>query len=211
MGEVDHPEPVVILADGSFPTHSTPLSLLTSAKTLICCDGAADKAIAAGCTPTLVIGDFDSLHADQKSLSGDVIRDSGQENTDLQKAIEWCVNNGIPEVTLLGITGLRDDHTLANLHLLANFGGAIQLTAVTDYFTLVPLSGERIFEAEPGRRVSLHSLGKPVRITTEGLQYDLNGEILSSSGHGISNEVIGDSFSVTTKNGTVLVFIAHSL
>jgi thiamine pyrophosphokinase len=54
-------------------------------------------------------------------------------------------------------------------------------------------------------------LGKPVRITTEGLKYDLNGEILSSSGHGISNEVIGDSFSVTTKNGTVLVFIAHSL
>ncbi|HJL52591.1 MAG TPA: hypothetical protein QF695_08130, partial [Arenicellales bacterium] len=83
VGEVDHPVPVVVLADGIFPTHSVPLAILTSTGTLICCDGAADKAIAAGCTPTLVIGDFDSLHADQKSLSGDVIRDSGQENTDL--------------------------------------------------------------------------------------------------------------------------------
>ena len=97
MGEVDHPEPAVVLADGLFPTHSVPLSILTSAGTLICCDGATDKALAAGCTPTLVIGDLDSLQADRESLSGDVIWDNGQENTDLEKAIERCINNGISE------------------------------------------------------------------------------------------------------------------
>lgn len=209
MGEVDHPEPVVILADGRFPSHSVPLSLLSSAGTLICCDGAADQALAVGLTPSLVIGDLDTLQTDRESLSGDVIRDKSQENTDLEKAIEWCINNGIGKVTLLGITGLRDDHTLANLHLLANFSGAIQLTAVTDYFTITPVSVEHSFDAEAGRRVSLHCLGKPVRITTEGLQYDLHGEMLSSSGHGISNEATGVSFSVTVEHDTVLVFIAH--
>lgn len=209
MGEVDHPEPVVVLADGLFPTHPVPLTILTSAGTLICCDGATDKALAAGCTPTLVIGDLDSLQADRESLSGDVIWDNGQENTDLEKAIERCINNGISEVTLLGITGLRDDHTLANLHLLANFSGAIRLTAVTDFFTIIPLSGEKKFEAEAGRRVSLHCLGKSVKITTDGLKYDLHGEMFSGSGHGMSNEATGDSFTVTAENGTVLVFVSH--
>ncbi len=209
MGEVDHPEPVVILADGRFPSHSVPLSLLSSAGTLICCDGAADQALAVGLTPSLVIGDLDTLQTDRERLSGDVIRDKSQENTDLEKAIKWCLDNSISEVTLLGVTGLRDDHTLANLHLLVNFSGEIRLSAVTDYFTIVPVSNKKTFETEAGRRVSLHCLGKPVRITTAGLKYDLHGEMLASSGHGISNEATGNSFSVTAEDGTVLVFIAH--
>jgi len=36
-------EPIVILANGDFPTHPTTLGMLTDAQTIICCDGAINE------------------------------------------------------------------------------------------------------------------------------------------------------------------------
>ena len=52
--------PFILLANGEFPTHPVPLRFLNSAETIICTDGSADKLLAHGRTPDVIIGDMDS-------------------------------------------------------------------------------------------------------------------------------------------------------
>ncbi len=50
----------VLLANGDFPRHPVPLTILRRAGSLICCDGAAAN-LPAGIEPDAVVGDGDSL------------------------------------------------------------------------------------------------------------------------------------------------------
>lgn len=81
----------VILADGTFPTHPTPLAILHAASPLVCCDGAADALAAAGLTPDVVIGDLDSIsQAQRERFQAILVEDRDQETNDLTKAVTWC-------------------------------------------------------------------------------------------------------------------------
>ncbi|MBQ9128840.1 MAG: hypothetical protein IJY15_13910, partial [Thermoguttaceae bacterium] len=52
--------PVVILADGEFPQDAAAQRFIVDAPTLVCCDGAAEKAVAFGREPDWIVGDLDS-------------------------------------------------------------------------------------------------------------------------------------------------------
>ena len=54
-------QPVVILANGEFPNHKTPLDILSSAGTVICTDGSANYLESLNLKPHIIIGDLDSL------------------------------------------------------------------------------------------------------------------------------------------------------
>ena len=51
----------VILANGEYPSATTPLNILHSAPYVVCCDGGADRYIELVYTPDAIIGDGDSL------------------------------------------------------------------------------------------------------------------------------------------------------
>ncbi|MFQ6615968.1 MAG: thiamine diphosphokinase, partial [Fidelibacterota bacterium] len=193
----------------AFPTHPVPLAALREAGTLICTDGSRDRARQAGLSPTLTVGDMDSLK-DRSTGPGEWIRpETGQETTDLEKALEWCLENGIARVTLTGITGGRDDHTLGNLYVLANSALRLEVTGLTDHFTISCVWDEQTFTVHPGRRVSLLPVIDSPVVSTEGLQYPLSHESLLPGGRGISNRATGDSFFVSVSDGGLLVFIQH--
>jgi thiamine pyrophosphokinase len=114
---------VVILADGSFPTHPEPLRLLREASFIACCDGAAAALTDFGIEPGVVIGDLDSLSRELEERYRDrLVPDPDQETNDLTKAVKWCVRHGATELVILGATGKREDHTLGNISLLASYG-----------------------------------------------------------------------------------------
>ena len=54
-------EPVIVLANGKYPKHPLPLKKLISAGCIICCDGAVNKLDKKGFSPTIIIGDLDSI------------------------------------------------------------------------------------------------------------------------------------------------------
>ena len=60
MENVSFPNPVVILVNGEFPSHSLSIQKLNNAGTIICTDGSADKLLAHERTPDVIIGDMDS-------------------------------------------------------------------------------------------------------------------------------------------------------
>ena len=114
-------QPIIILANGAFPTHHIPLSILKNAGSVICTDGSANILNTYEMTPFAVIGDFDSYEETKPPFSGKKIIESEQDNTDLEKALNWSLDNGVEKITILGATGLREDMTLANHYILFDY------------------------------------------------------------------------------------------
>ena len=64
----DANNPVIVIANGEFPTHEIPINYLKNCNHIICADGAADKIKEFGLEPNVVIGDFDGLFCDSALL-----------------------------------------------------------------------------------------------------------------------------------------------
>lgn len=200
----------VILADGTFPTHPAPLAILRTAAPLVCCDGAADALAGAGLTPDVVIGDLDSITpACRDRFRTMLIEDRDQETNDLTKAVNWCRQHGIPSVTILGATGKREDHALANIALLARYNLDIRAGMVTDHGTFSVARASCEFASVPGQQISIFSLTPETAITSTGLKYPLAGMKLAELWQGSLNEATGNTFTLTFTNGTLVIYRLH--
>lgn len=197
----------VILGNGRFPTHEIPLSILQKAECIICCDGAADILIESGITPSIIIGDMDSINETTKETFSDIIIPNfNQETNDQTKAIEWAISQNITEVVILGATGLREDHTIGNISLLARYVKDIQVQMVSNYGIFTPILSSHTFESYKGQKVSIFSLTPQVEITSENLQYSLQNLQLQSWWMGTLNKSIGETFTLDFDSGEMIVF-----
>lgn len=200
----------VILANGAYPTHPVPLASLHGADMIICCDGAAEKLAAHGLKPAIIIGDLDSVSPGlRERYSKLLVQDSDQETNDLTKAVNWCVAAGIQEVAILGATGIREDHTLGNISLLADYSSRIDAVMLTDTGSFRVYDRSVTIDSHSGQQVSLFSLDPSLKVTSSGLKYPLNNLTLHSWWRGTLNESAGDSFSLEFENGNVIAFLEY--
>jgi thiamine pyrophosphokinase len=186
---------IVILANGLFPARPQSRELLKGADQLICCDGAADKLISFGLSPDVIIGDLDSLSGEAAAKYASIlIKDMDQECNDLTKAVRYCIRQGYPSVSILGATGLREDHTLGNISLMLEYFPGIEVQMISDFgiFFLVQ-SGEQV-RSRPGEKISIFSMDNRVGVTASGLKYPLNDLKLSKWYVASLNETIADHF-----------------
>lgn len=197
----------VILANGRFPYHKTPLGLLKNAKQIICCDGAAKNLIEFGLEPSVIIGDLDSLDADVKKKHADIlIKIDDQETNDLTKAVNWCTANKINEVAILGATGKREDHAIGNISLLAEYTNKIDVKMISDYGEFIPITKTTIFESFEGQQVSLFSLNPNTIINSEHLKYPLVDYKLDAWWKGTLNESTAKQFTIKFDSGKIIVY-----
>ncbi len=200
----------VILANGAFPTHPVPLAALHAADLIVCCDGAAEKLVADGLEPGIIVGDLDSVPPAIKAKYGEImVQDSDQETNDLTKAVNWCAGNGIKEVTILGATGIREDHTLGNISLLADYSSRINAVMLTDTGTFRCYDRSATITSYPGQQVSLFSIDPAVKVTSAGLRYPLINLPLNKWWRGTLNEAAGDYFSLEFPEGQLIVFLEY--
>ena len=202
-------KPFIILANGQYPSHPAALNMLHTAGTIICTDGSANKLLENGLTPKVIIGDMDSTTVGQDSFKGLYVKISDQDNTDLDKALEWCKVNSLSQLTVLGTSQLREDHTIGNLILLANYSEELDINFVTDYFTITCHHGKRSFTSFKQQLVSLLPVEDIKSITTEGLEFPLIDELFPLSSRGISNRATGHQF-IISSSGKIWVFRSHS-
>lgn len=201
------PRKTVILANGTFPAHPVPLARLQEADLIVCCDGAAEKLTAHGFEPGIIIGDLDSVSAGlREKYSPILVQDSDQETNDLTKAVSWCVSHCIREVAILGATGIREDHTLGNISLLADYSKMIDAVILTDTGSFRVYDHSVTIASHPGRQVSVFSIDPKLSVSSSGLRYPLNNLTLHSWWRGTLNEADGDRFSLDFEGGQVLVF-----
>jgi thiamine pyrophosphokinase len=139
-----------------------------------------------------------------------MVEDSGQENNDLTKAVDWCVKAGIEEVVIIGATGLREDHTLANISLLADYNRVIRAVMLTDTGSFNVYDHSVTISSHLGQQVSLFSLDPNLEISSAGLRYPLDKLRLHSWWRGTLNEADGEQFTLRFEEGQVILFMQYA-
>ncbi|QAY66028.1 thiamine diphosphokinase [Paenibacillus protaetiae] len=167
-----------------------------------------------GFRPDIALGDFDSVTAGQLAL----IRNSSRKvedcdpidknYTDTELAFRHALSLNPGEIVLLGATGTRLDHTLANMHLLA---AALQQgtpAAIIDRHNHISLTDSRLTLSRSGyRQISLLPLTMRVTgITLTGFQYPLHNAVLNiGQSLGISNVLAEETGTIQVSEGMLLV------
>ncbi len=201
-------KPVTILANGRFPESGLALGYLNNAGRIVCCDGSVIKLIEYGLEPWAIAGDLDSVPKDLSQKYNERLHHSDdQETNDLTKAVRYCIKQGITDIVILGATGLREDHTLGNISLLADYAESVSVKMVTDYGIFIPVIPGLDISSWPGQQVSVFAIDKGMRISSTGLKYPLNQIELQNWWMGTLNECTGDSFSLSFDHGRALVFL----
>jgi len=201
---------VVILAKGDFPQHPLPLRILNEVDTIICCDGAVNNLVDYGLTPAHIIGDMDSITNELKIKYEDkLIHLPDQKENDLRKAVRWAENNGAKETIILGATGKRDDHTLANIFTLLEFISQMEMTIITDFGKFSIVKNENTFDSFSGEQISIFSKDNSIKITSKYLKYCINNNTLNTLYNGSLNESNNEYFSVKISHGQILVYQLH--
>ena len=198
----------VILADGDFPVHEIPMGYLKTAGRIICCDGSAENLIKAGFIPDAIVGDMDSLN---QSIAGRfhdrIFRNDDRETNDLTKAVAWCSERGYRDLVILGATGKREDHTIGNISLLADYIKDTNVKMVTDTGIITALSESSVVPSFPGQQISIFSIDPETEITSHMLRYPLERKKNRNWWVATLNESLGDSFSLEFKEGPILIYL----
>ncbi|MCX6334900.1 MAG: thiamine diphosphokinase [Bacteroidia bacterium] len=198
----------VIVADGDFPFHQVPLDCLEKADIIICCDGSAESLLKAGKIPDEIVGDMDSLSDDLAVRFADRLYiDKNQETNDLTKAVNWCHESGYNDVVILGATGKREDHTLGNISLLAEYSEYLNVKMITDTGIFLPFHNNCKIKTRKGQQVSIFSINPETEITSSGLRYPLRKMKLRNWWRATLNEATGDVVKLEFEGGPVIVFL----
>ena len=205
---------VAIIANGTPPRHAVPRAAFADADLRIACDGAFAAARALGHEPNYVVGDGDSLSAADRDALGDrFVRAAEQDTNDLCKAFRFVytmprISDEI-SVALLGTTGLREDHALANIFHLVDFTAEIPDTSIiTDYGTFVAVRGEQTFPCHPGEAVSVFAPLPDTSVSSRGLVWPLDGVDLAPLWRGSLNRTAGIAFTLRASR-PILMYRPH--
>ncbi len=176
---------------------------------VIAADGGVHQARAAGYTPDLLVGDWDSGGAPEEGIPSRSLP-AEKDLTDLQAALELCLERGVRKAVLTACLGRRLDQTMANLGLLEWFsdrgGEALALEPENEARFW---GGRELFlpREERYRFVSIIPLdGTVTGVTLEGVKYPLReatirrGDTLT-----ISNEITAPQARFCAREGRMLV------
>ena len=192
----------VILAGGDYPTAELPLTILSKARYVVCCDGATNEYIAHGNMPDAIVGDGDSLSEEYRTRFADIV----QETNDLTKAVDFLQQRGVRNIAVVGATGRREDHAIGNIALMAEYlQMGLNVRIYTDYGRFVACRNEMSFDCNLGQAVSIFNISAE-GFSAEGLMYPLYD--FTKWWQGTLNRTTAEHFTISAQ-GDYLVFIAY--
>lgn len=235
---------IVILADGDFPTHPIALERLKRANFLVACDGAAKNLIDSGYNVGHIIGDMDTLSlTEQQKFSTIIEKIEEQESNDLSKAFhfvlkkleEMNLNDRRISLSILGATGKREDHTIGNVSLLADYSKELlqyssinefkmftdygyfeshYLTSTNDFSNFqrdsdLNLQGESDLKVRivnmKGRSISIFAFDPSIKIVSQGLEYPTDSVVFDRWWKATLNKVKEDNASLTLSKSGAVI------
>lgn len=204
----------IVLVNGEFPKNKFALSTIdkwiNGSGTLICCDGAINKLQKyTSKFPDIIIGDLDSIDKKLKNkLSDRIIHIASQDTNDLTKAMNYTTGSlKKNKITILGISGGREDHFIANIALLPSYRNIVdELIVITDtgYIRLIE-KGDCV-ESPKGQQVSIFNF-KHTAVSANNLKWPLNNLVLTELWCGSLNESMGGYIKFDCENTLVVYFL----
>ena len=161
--------------------------------------------------PTIIIGDLDSIDTKiKKKYSHIIIEILDQSQNDLRKALNWLNKKKCSDITILGATGLREDHTIGNIFSILDLDLNFGIKMITDFGVFRLIKKQRTIKSFKNQPVSLFVSSKKTKITTSGLKYNLNKTSTTDLYSMTLNESISDKFTISPEYGSILIYTAHS-
>ncbi|QDH23407.1 thiamine diphosphokinase [Saccharibacillus brassicae] len=203
----------VIIVSGGLWTDDY-LDYIRPGDLLIGADRGALMLIERGLRPDIAVGDFDSVSPEDaeriRVLSGriDTCDPVDKNYTDTELAFELALNERPSEIVMLGVTGGRMDHTLANVQLLIRALRRQVVCTIRDRNNYIQLTGSQLVVEDRGfTYVSLIPATMEVSgVTLEGFEYPLeNATLRQGQSLSVSNKLSGPSGTVSIESGLLLV------
>lgn len=200
---------VLVLCNGEQPRRALARRLARASDSIVAADGGANMARRLGLVPDVIIGDLDSLTPSTRRAfrSSLILRVRRQDNTDLEKALDYLAAGGARAVTILGATGKRIDFTLGNFAVLWKYSSLMDLRFAGDSWYAVAAGRRRVLRARRGTIVSLVPFGDCDGITLRGLRYRLTNASMRVGDTGLSNVVERSPVTVRVRSGAMLLLI----
>jgi thiamine pyrophosphokinase len=167
-----------------------------------------------GMKPNLLVGDLDSLPQAPEGVEFIKLKRE-KDDTDTLSAVRIGLAKGFTEFRLMGCTGGRLDHTLANIQtvaFLSTLGAhcvlcdkSCAITAVTD--------GSMSFNENAVGYISVFAFtDKALGVYESGLKYELNDAVLENLFPiGVSNEFIGKKSLISVCKGTLIILAGRDI
>lgn len=177
---------------------------------VIAADSGYANAITLGASPTLVLGDFDSMS--ESRLPRDVERlkvPAEKDFTDTQLAVDTALKQGADELVIVGGLGGRLDHTLANLAILEELSEKRIHAVITDGYNRVRFlrSTSTLLARSKFRYFGILALSEKVKgVDIEGAKYPLkNATLKRTFQFAVSNEIAGNCALIAVRKGDVYI------
>ena len=165
---------------------------------IVCADSGLEAARLLNQDVDFFMGDFDSVSDDtlkefMKSKAEYIRYPEEKDETDTELVINWVVENGATEIIILGATGGRLDHLLANINLLMiPLKKGVPAYIIDSNNKLCLIEKRHVFFRDKafGKYVSFQPLTERVsNIYMTGFKYILEGEELCiGTSRAVSNE-----------------------
>ena len=188
-------------------------------------DKGLEYADAIGIMPDFIVGDFDTVsktlletyekRIEREQLHTKIERHPAKKDaSDTELALQQAISERAEQITILGATGSRLDHVLANINLLIQSekaGVPCYLVDETNRIQLLTSPGRHTCILEKknqhGRYLSVIPFTDRVSgVTLQGVAYPLKDRDLArESSLTVSNEIIDEKAYITLENGKMLV------
>lgn len=197
-----------VVCGGELETPSFLAAHITPRDYLIAADKGCAYVAAAGLTPDLAVGDFDSLETDPPQGIEVLTLSTHKDYTDTHVALMEGISRGYRRFKIFAALGGRPDHTFANLSLLAFLdqqGASGVLYAPHCRIHFVRNGSLRLSRADG--YVSIFPFGGDASgVTLTGLEYPLEHATLRCEMPiGVSNRQIAEYAEICVENGALLV------
>lgn len=210
----------VLIVSGGYPPEKKDIEYYINDgyNYIIAADNGAKVLIDLGIRFDIALGDFDSLpsdYLDKLSLegfnkSGEVLKyNSEKDFTDTEAAYLEAKDRGAEKIIMLGATGNRYDHFLANLGVMKKALDDGIHCEMADKNNRMFLINKSTVVQEEDAFISFSAYGEPVEnFNLSNVKYPLiNHTLITGDPLCVSNEFRGDAV-VDFKEGTVLVIIS---
>jgi thiamine pyrophosphokinase len=185
--------------------------LAQQADLILAADGGADRALSAGVRPDVVIGDLDSVSPQAKKIlpAEKFIFVNNQNNTDLEKALDYLAAHQCTQCTLTGFVGGRWDFTFGNFLSVYPYLDKMDICVAGKGWKIWPLTHSVTKTVRPGARVSLIPAADCQNVTLQGLVYPLEHANLSlgRTGQTLSNAAKLSEITISFDKGFLLLYI----
>lgn len=205
----------VICAAGPFTDAGKLRKYLHEDDWVIAADGGLKIAAALGLNPDLVVADFDSATQKQAGRTNApmIVLPVHKDDTDTVAAAKIGLERGFRDFLLLGATGGRLDHFMANIAVLDYLivrGAQAALADEQNYVRMV-LPGSYTVDPVPNAHFSLLPYGGRVSgLTEKNVEYELENAVLTPDFPlGVSNEFRDRPVEINFSEGTLMIFISN--